>query len=175
MLDLGTGRTRSLSVDDLNGGAITLVIGTGTNEVGTVASSTSFSICLCREIDVRNRFGWDVGNLVKKVGLQEFECASAHIVFLLFSNGNSRKELCERSQGGFQVPKLCEKRDHMFLMSELLKVLGHDTKVLAKIIKMDHGGLTRFFDRVNFLHGNNRIVLMYWARSMQEYRGEWCC
>ena len=98
-----------------------------------------------------------VANLVKKIGLQRVECASANIVVLFFPCGNDRGELCERLQGGFQVPKLCERRDHMFLMSEVLEVLGHDTKVLAKIIKMGHGGLKCFFDGVNFLHGNDRF------------------
>ncbi len=45
----------------------------------------------------------------------------------------------------------------MLLMSEVLEVLGHDTKVLAKIIKVGHGRLKCFFDRVDFLHGDDRI------------------
>ncbi len=40
----------------------------------------------------------------------------------------------------------------MLLVSEVLEVLGHDAKVLAKIIEIDHGSL-KDFDRVNFLHG----------------------
>jgi hypothetical protein len=164
VLDLRAGRTRSLSVEILNGGAINLVIGTGTNEVSTVASAASLSfLAFAAAAGVENvastwiRFGGDVANLVKKIGLQGVKSARANIVVLLFPCSNDRGELCERSQGGFQVPKLCEMRDHMFLMSEILEVLGHDTKVLAKVIKMGHVRLKYFFDGVDFLHGDDRI------------------
>jgi hypothetical protein len=37
-----------------------------------------------------------------------------------------------------------------------LVVLGHDIKVLAKIIKVGHDRLKCFFDSVDFLHGDDR-------------------
>ncbi len=43
------------------------------------------------------------------------------------------------------------------LVSEVLKVLGHEAKVLAKILEVCHGGLECLFDSVDFGHGDSRI------------------
>ncbi len=46
----------------------------------------------------------------------------------------------------------------MFLMSEVLEVLGHKAKVLAKLLEVCRGGLEGLFDGVDFGHGDGRIL-----------------
>ena len=46
----------------------------------------------------------------------------------------------------------------MLLLSEVLKVLRHDAKVLAEVVKVCHGSLEGVFDGVDFLHGDNGVL-----------------